>query len=282
MTVLKVGALQLALNKSNNLDYVINSIENFCRANKSLELVILSELAVGGPGANNTDYRLDKFISTFSDLAKKLDIWLIPGTFYEQDGDSVFNTAPVFNSNGELVTKARKLYPWLPYEINVDSGNDICIFDIPGKGIIGVHICYDLWFPETSRALAIAGAELIINPTLTPTKDREIETLMVRTTAAQQQAYYIDVNSCGDQGCGLSIAADPEGNILHKSSDQEDLFTIDVDFDVSHNSRVKGYMNLGQNLKSYRDNSFDELSSLSKNDAYLNNLGELKDFNKEK
>jgi len=282
MTVLKVGALQLALNKSNNLDYVINSIENFCRANKSLELVILSELAVGGPGANNTDYRLDKFISTFSDLAKKLDIWLIPGTFYEQDGDSVFNTAPVFNSDGELVTKARKLYPWLPYEINVDSGNDICIFDMPGKGIIGVHICYDLWFPETSRALAIAGAELIINPTLTPTKDREIETLMVRTTAAQQQAYYIDVNSCGDQGCGLSIAADPEGNILHKSSDQEDLFTIDVDFDVSHNSRVKGYMNLGQNLKSYRDNSFNELCSLSKNDDYLNNLGELKDFNKEK
>jgi hypothetical protein len=51
MTVLKVGALQLALNKSNNLDYVINSIENFCRDNKSLELVILSELAVGGPGA---------------------------------------------------------------------------------------------------------------------------------------------------------------------------------------------------------------------------------------
>ena len=282
MTVLKVGALQLALNKSNNLDYVINSIENFCRDNKSLELVILSELAVGGPGSKNTDYRLDNYISTFSDLAKKLNIWLIPGTFYEQDGDSVFNTAPVFNSNGELVTKARKLYPWLPYEINVDSGNDICIFDMPGKGIIGVHICYDLWFPETSRALAIAGAELIINPTLTPTKDREIETLMVRTTAAQQQAYYIDVNSCGDQGCGLSIAADPEGNILHKSSNQEDLFTIDVDFDVSHNSRVKGYMNLGQNLKSYRDNSFDELSSLSKNDAYLNNLGELKDFNKEK
>lgn len=282
MTVLKVGALQLALNKSNNLDYVINSIEKFCRDNKSLELVILSELAVGGPGAKNTDYSLDKYISTFSDLAKKLDIWLIPGTFYEQDGDSVFNTAPVFNSNGELVTKARKLYPWLPYEINVDSGDDICIFDIPGKGIIGVHICYDLWFPETSRALAIAGAELIINPTLTPTKDREIETLMVRTTAAQQQAYYIDVNSCGDQGCGLSIAADPEGNILHKSSDQEDLFTIDVDFDVSHNSRVKGYMNLGQNLKSYRDNSFNELCSLSKNDDYLNNLGELKDFNKEK
>jgi predicted amidohydrolase len=152
---------------------------------------------------------------------------------------------------------------------------------MPGKGTVGLHICYDLWFPETSRALALAGAELIINPTLTPTKDREIETLMVRTTAAQQQAYYIDVNSCGDQGCGLSIAADPDGNVLHKSSDQEDLFTIDVDFDVSHNSRIKGFMGLGQNLKSYRDRSFNELGSISKNQDYLDNLGDLKDFNKE-
>ncbi len=126
------------------------------------------------------------------------------------------------------------------------------------------------------------GAELIINPTLTPTKDREMETLMVRTTAAQQQAYYIDVNSCGDQGCGLSIAADSEGNILHQSSDREDLFTIDVDFDVSHNSRIKGFMNLGQNLKSYRDNRFNELMDIPQDKDYLDSLGDLIDFNKEK
>ena len=281
MTILKVGALQLALNKSNNLDYVINSIEKFCVENEALELVVLSELAVGGSGAKNTEYTLDKHINTFASLAKKLNIWLIPGTFYEHEGDSIFNTAPVFNSKGELVTKARKLYPWLPYELYVDSGSNICVFDMPGKGTIGLHICYDLWFPETSRALALAGAELIINPTLTPTKDREIETLMVRTTAAQQQAYYIDVNSCGDQGCGLSIAADPDGNVLHKSSDQEDLFTIDVDFDISHNSRIKGFMGLGQNLKSYRDRSFNELVITPKNQDYLDNLGDLKDFNKE-
>ena len=274
--------MQLSLNKTNNLNYVINSIESFCNKHKDLELLVLSELAVGGPGAKNSEHSLDRYINTFSDLAKKFNIWLIPGTFYENDGDSIFNTAPVFNSNGDLVTKARKLYPWLPYEINVDSGTSICVFEIPGKGIIGLHICYDLWFPETSRALALAGAELIINPTLTPTKDREMETLMVRTTAAQQQAYYIDVNSCGDQGCGLSIAADSEGNILHQSSDREDLFIIDVDFDVSHNSRIKGFMNLGQNLKSYRDNRFNELMDIPQDKDYLDSLGDLIDFNKEK
>ena len=91
MTILKVGALQLALNKSNNLDYVINSIEKFCAENEALELVVLSELAIGGSGAKNTEYTLDKHINTFASLAKKLNIWLIPGTFYEHEGDSIFN-----------------------------------------------------------------------------------------------------------------------------------------------------------------------------------------------
>ena len=74
MTILKVGALQLALNKSNNLDYVINSIEKFCVENEALELVVLSELAIGGSGAKNTEYTLDKHINTFASLAKKLNI----------------------------------------------------------------------------------------------------------------------------------------------------------------------------------------------------------------
>jgi hypothetical protein len=50
---------------------------------------------------------------------------------------------------------------------------------------------------------------------------------------------------------------------------------------VSHNSRIQGFMGLGQNWKSYRDRSFNELVITSKNQDYLDNLGDLKDFNKE-
>ena len=85
-----------------------------------------------------------------------------------------FNVAPVINSSGSLVTKAKKIFPWLPYEKGVESGDDVCVFEMPNIGKIGVQICYDLWFPEISRMQALNGAELIINPTLTPTKDREI------------------------------------------------------------------------------------------------------------
>ena len=127
----------------------------------------------------------------------------------------------------------------------------------------------------------MAGAELIINPTLTPTQDRKIETVMVRATAAQQQCYYVDVNSVGEQGCGQSIACDPEGNILHASDDQEDIFTVEVDFDFVRNSRKNGIMGLGQNLKSYRDKPFSSMIKEKRNEKYLESLGELTQHKKE-
>ena len=87
---------------------------------------------------------------------KNNSIFLIPGTFYEEDGHKIFNVSPVFNRDGEMIAKAKKIYPWLPYEIDVDSSDEICVFNFENKGNIGIHICYDLWFPETARALAIA------------------------------------------------------------------------------------------------------------------------------
>lgn len=279
MNVFKIACLQLNLKKTDNKDYVTQAIQQTCNRNPSIDLIVLSELAVGGPGALDTSHTLDRYIDFFANIANKENIWLIPGTFYEKIDGKTFNTAPVFNPNGELVTKARKIYPWLPYEEHVDSDMDFCVFEVPNQGIIGIHICYDLWFPETSRQLALNGAEVIINPTLTPTEDREIETIMVRATAAQQQAYYIDVNSCGDQGCGMSIASDPEGQILHQSKNTEDIFVVDVDFAFARKSRKEGFMSLGQNLKTYRDNPVHIDKKIDK--EYLKMLGNVEKMNKD-
>ena len=211
MSVIKLSCLQLELLESDNEIKIFQSIEEIFKLSIKPDLVILSELATQGV-LPRKDKSLAHYLPIYSEIAKKYDTWLIPGTFHEFEDDVIYNTCPVINNEGELVAKARKLYPWLPYENQITPGNEICTFEYPGAGIIGVHICYDLWFPETSRALAMAGAELIINPTLTPTQDREIETVMVRATAAQQQCYYVDVNSVGEQGCGQSIACDPEDN----------------------------------------------------------------------
>ena len=277
MPSINISCFQLSLAETNNLDKATKNINTFFTENQSADLIVLSELAITGVNPDRKK-SLDKFLPTLKDLAKKYNTWMIPGTFHEFEDNIIYNTCPVINNKGELVSKARKLYPWLPYENQITPGNEICTFEYPGAGIIGVHICYDLWFPETSRALAMAGAELIINPTLTPTQDREIETVMVRATAAQQQCYYVDVNSVGEQGCGQSIACDPDGNVLHISDDQEDIFTVEVDFNFVRNSRKNGIMGLGQNLKSYRDNPFSSMIKEKRNENYLKSLGKLTEY----
>ena len=274
MAKINICSLQLDLKDSDNFKKISIEVDKVLLEGEQTHMIVLSELAVSGVKPDE-EKSLSTFLPLFSNLAKRYDTWLIPGTFHEFEDDVIYNTCPVINNEGELVAKARKLYPWLPYENQITPGNEICTFEYPGAGIIGVHICYDLWFPETSRALAMAGAELIINPTLTPTQDREIETVMVRATAAQQQCYYLDVNSVGEQGCGQSIACDPEGNVLHISNDQEDIFTIEVDFDFVRNSRKNGIMGLGQNLKSYRDNPLSSMIKEKQNENYLESLGQL-------
>ena len=280
MAKINICSLQLNLKDSDNFEKISSEVDKVLSEGEQTHMIVLSELAVTGVKPDK-EKSLLTFLPLFSDLAKKYDTWLIPGTFHEFEDDVIYNTCPVINNKGELVAKARKLYPWLPYENQITPGSEICSFEYPGAGIIGVHICYDLWFPETSRALAMAGAELIINPTLTPTQDREIETVMVRATAAQQQCYYIDVNSVGEQGCGQSIACDPEGNVLHISNDLEDIFTVEVDFDFVRNSRKNGIMGLGQNLKSYRDNPFSSMIKEKRNNNYLESLGALTQLKKE-
>ena len=242
MNKIKLAALQLQLDKTDNLDFLLSELNDLVKSRDDLDIIILSELAVGGAGAKNCNHPLSKYEKIFSEFAKNNSIFLIPGTFYEEDEDKVFNVAPVFNREGKLIAKAKKIYPWLPYELDVDSSDEICVFNFEDKGNIGIHICYDLWFPETARALAIAGAELIINPTMTPTKDRDIETVMVQATAAQQQCYYVDINGSGEQGNGKSLICDYEGSVIDNANNENKILEAEIDFDKVREARKKGFM----------------------------------------
>ncbi|MFX1261396.1 MAG: carbon-nitrogen hydrolase family protein, partial [Promethearchaeota archaeon] len=98
-----------------------------------------------------------------SEIAKDTECWFVPGSFLEQDGSKIFNTAIAFNPKGELVAKYRKIYPWMPFE-DTNFGTDFVTFDIPGIARVGLVICYDLWFPEIFRTLAWMGADVILQP----------------------------------------------------------------------------------------------------------------------
>ena len=281
MKPLSIAAIQLNLARKDNYTLLESKAREAVYRFPWLEMLVFSELAVGGAGASNSTFFLSEYLDKLKELAKELDIWLIPGSFYEVTEEGTFNTTPVIDNKGDLVTKCRKLYPFLPYETGVAAGNEVCVFEIPGSGKVGIHICYDLWFPETSRALALKGAEVILHPSLTDTCDRDVERAMVKATAAQQQCYYIDVNSGGEQGVGLSLIAGPDGEILHDALAGEEFMLVEVDFDRVRRCRKRGLKGLGQPIKSYRDDPKQHLSEVSDTD-YLNKLGDLEVPKKEK
>ena len=281
MKPLSIAAIQLNLARKDNYTLLESKAREAVYRFPWLEMLVFSELAVGGAGASNAIFFLSEYLDKLKELAKELDVWLIPGSFYEETEEGTFNTTPVIDNKGDLVTKCRKLYPFLPYETGVAAGNEVCVFEIPGSGKVGIHICYDLWFPETSRALALKGAEVILHPSLTDTCDRDVERAMVKATAAQQQCYYIDVNAGGEQGVGLSLIAGPDGEILHDALAGEEFMLVEVDFDRVRRCRKRGLKGLGQPIKSYRDDPKRHLSEVSDTD-YLNKLGDLEVAKKEK
>ncbi len=243
-----------------------------------VRMVLFSELAPLGPGHAKAEPLPGPTEGRLCELAQQHGLWLIPGSLFERDGDLVYNTTPVIDPTGQVIARFRKLFPFRPYERDVEGGTEFCVFDVPGAGRFGVSICYDMWFPETTRTLAAMGAEVILHPTMTDTIDRDVELAIARASAAQNQVFFFDINGIGDGGVGRSIVCDPSGNVLHQSLAGPEIVPIAVDFTQVRREREQGLRcNLGQPLKSFRDRDVDfgVYRRDAGVDAYLHTLGPL-------
>lgn len=149
----------------------------------------------------------------------------------EREGDDVFNAAFVLGPDGP-VGRYRKIH-------TLCLGADR--FTRPGEapppvfrlpcGTVGVHICYDGSFPETARLLRLAGAQLLVLPTNWPRLGLKRE--MVRVRAYENHAFYLAVNRVGgERGVefrGGSVAADPDGALLHEAGAEPGRFVVQMD-----------------------------------------------------
>lgn len=243
-----------------------------------VRMVMFSELAALGPKFAKAEPLPGPTEARLCELARETGLWLIPGSLFEKVGDATYNTTSVINPQGEVIRRFRKLFPFRPYETGVTGGNEFCVFDVPEVGRFGVSICYDMWFPETTRTLAAMGAEVILHPTMTDTIDRDVELAIARASAATNQVYFFDINGVGDGGVGRSIVCDPSGNIIHRSQVGAEIVPIVVDFGLVRREREQGLRsNLGQPLKSFRDRDcdFDIYRKGGETDAFLHTLGPL-------
>lgn len=254
----------VAFNTQATVDKMGQIAINLTKSFPWVQLIMYHELVVPGLDQFVTSENRDWVITNaesipgalterLCNLARELNRWLIPGSMYELDGDKLYNTAVVISPEGEIVQKYRKMFPWLPYEDGITPGNEFCVFDIPNVGRFGLCICYDMWFPEVVRSLVWKGAEVILQPTLTPTSDRELELVMCRANALFNQCFFISINGVGTWGGGRSTMINPDGRILQEASTNQTILTEMIDLDHTTRTREFGTIGLAQTLKQLRD-----------------------------
>jgi formamidase len=178
--------------------------------------------------------------------------WICAGSIFERGrGGAIYNTALVFDPKGTLVTSYRKLFPWQPFETTTPGDRPAPVFDVPRVGRLGLMICYDGWFPEVARGLALRGAELIVHPTLTTTPDREQELVMARANAIANQCYVLNVNAVPSVGGGRSIGVDPEGRVLFELGQNEEFVLETVDLARAAHVREHGTRGVSRVLRQF-------------------------------
>lgn len=257
MASFAIAALQLEIARGDNLSFLRTELESAVSRFPWVRMAVLGELAAYGTGTDRAEPPAGPTEKDFCRIARMLGIWLVPGSFYVREGDAVFNLAPVINPAGEVVARHRKLFPFLPYESGVASGTGFTVFDVPKVGRFGVSICYDMWFPETTRSLAAMGAEVIIHPTMTNTIDRDVELAIARANAATNQCYFFDVNVTGRLGLGRSIVCGPGGEVIHEAGRGREVVPVEIDLDYVRSVRRRGWHGIAQVLKSFRDRAVD-------------------------
>lgn len=268
---IKVGIIQQA-NTEHTKDNLLKLAKNIESVHKQgAQLVVLQELhnSLYFCQTENTNlFDLAEPIpgpstAFFGELAKQYGIVLVTSLFERRAAGLYHNTAVVFDTDGSIAGKYRKMHiPDDPayYEKFYFTPGDLGFKPIQTSlGKLGVQVCWDQWYPEGARLMALQGAELLIYPTAIgyessdpveeQERQREAWTTVQRGHAVANGLPVIAVNRVGWEPdpsgqtngitfWGSSFIAGPQGEFLYRASkDQEENVVVEVDLERSENVR---------------------------------------------
>ena len=270
MDNIKVGLVQrsfidnVELNRQRNA----SAIENL--ASDGAQLIALSELHDSPyfcqcEDVENFKYasRMEEFAEFYSEVARSNNVVLVTSAFERRAAGLYHNTAVVFDSDGSQAGKYRKMHiPDDPgfYEKFYFTPGDLGFEPIDTSiGRLGVLVCWDQWYPEASRIMALKGADILIYPTAigwNPDDDahekkrqREAWITIQRAHAIANGIPVVSINRCGFEEdpsgqtsgidfWGSSFVAGPQGEFLHLCSEYEPEEAI-VDIDLKRTENVR-------------------------------------------
>lgn len=290
MSELRIGILQQQ--KSADVKANIKAIEEEVTdlARRGAKLIILSELhnslyfcqvedvnnfdlaeTIPGP---STDF--------YGELAKRLGVVMVISLFERRAPGLYHNTAVVIESDGTIAGKYRKMHiPDDPayYEKFYFTPGDLGFHPIQTSvGKLGVLVCWDQWYPEAARLMALQGADLLIYPTAigyetsdTPEeqqRQRTAWTTVQRGHAVANGLPVVTVNRVGFepdpsgqtkgiQFWGSSFVAGPQGELFYQASDDDEESLV-LDIDLGHSEQVRRWWPF------LRDRRIDEYGDITK------------------
>lgn len=290
MRELKIGILQQhnIADTKKNIERLAENITDL--AQRGAELVVLQELHNSlyfcqTEDVNNFDLAEPipgPLTDFYGELARKLGIVLVTSLFEKRAAGLYHNTAVVIEKDGTIAGKYRKMHiPDDPayYEKFYFTPGDIGFHPIDTSvGRLGVLVCWDQWYPEAARLMALQGAEMLIYPTAIgyessdteaeQQRQREAWTTVMRGHAVANGLPVIAVNRVGHESdpseqtggiqfWGSSFVAGPQGELLYRASDNEEESII-LNIDLDHSEQVRRWWPF------LRDRRIDEYKDLTK------------------
>ena len=267
---MKVGLIQHAIESTQEktIAKTVSLIEN--AAKQGAQLVVLQELHQDRYFCINEDVECfdlasnwEKDITFWSGIAKANNVVLVTSLFEKRSAGLYHNTAVVFEKDGTVAGKYRKMHiPDDPgfYEKFYFTPGDLGYNPIQTSvGKLGLLVCWDQWYPEAARLMALKGAEMLIYPTAIGWFDADSEDEKKRQYDAWETVQrghaianglpVISVNRIGKEAdnhgvldgirfWGNSFVAGPQGEIIVRAShDKEEVLIVDVDLERGEHVR---------------------------------------------
>lgn len=217
----------------------------------------LAEPVPGGPGdpAGPTVMRL-------CEVAADLNLAIIAGLIERGAAASnvLYDTVVLINRSGEIRGRYRKSHLYPSERALFKPGDELPVFELDGLRI-GMAICFEAAFPPIAGTLALAGAQVIFNPSAIPIGYGYLQDLRTRARAQDNQIFVVAVNHVGSEGsvtyCGRSQIADPRGDVLILApADRPAAITAELDLGVIPEQRLQEPVFEGFRLELYH---FDNL-----------------------
>ena len=237
--------------KERNLEVCLVRLEQAAAA--GAELLVLPECAIPGymfdSAAEALPYAEEipgPSTDALMDACRHFGVHVVCGLL-EREGEHLYNAAVFVGPDGLIGSYRKTHLPFLGVDRFTVPGNVLPVFDTP-LGRIGLEICYDLRFPEATRTLALAGADIVAHPTAFPVAARIQTELITVARAAENRIFLLTANRVGKERngefCGWSQIVDPYGVRLAEAGPTEEALLI-ADIDVEK-ARDKDYVIPGE------------------------------------